>query len=414
MKLALAHYSSPTDISGVTTWFQKLAVRLHSDGVNLAVYLHHFGENPNEASILPFLKDGGVPVEVVARRGSLRADILQTLGFLDRYRPTLFLPQCLNAHYFAAAIAGKQGVPWALTMHSDDPDYWAIAEARPPESFGGKLVCVSEHIADLATRRRFALDPIVIPYGVEIPDRKAAVNCRSFRVAYCGRLVETQKRMSLVMATLIEACRSCSRIVATVIGDGPSLTSCQQAVAMAGLAQRITFTGRLGPQEVKNELLTSQAILLMSDFEGLPVALLEAMAVGVVPVVRAIASGIPELVLHERTGLLVDDQPVNAASALVRLAGDSRLWECCSQAGRALVLQRYSEEACYQRWLSVVHELDGRSTARYPLRIPWRLAVPEGDRRFTAGYPPYRPPWLRVAVRLKNRLRMAARVVLRK
>jgi len=183
---------------------------------------------------------------------------------------------------------------------------------------------------------------------------------------------------------------------------------------MAGLAQRITFSGRLAPQQVKNELLTCQAIVLMSDFEGLPVALLEAMAVGVVPVVRTIPSGIPELVLHERTGLLVDDQPTNAASALVRLAGDPDLWECCSQAGRELVLRRYSEEACYRRWLSVIHELDSRSAVRYPLRAPLRFALPEGDPRFTAGYPPYRPPWVRVAERLKNRLRMAARVVLRK
>jgi len=57
----------------------------------------------------------------------------------------------------------------------------------------------------------------------------------------------------------------------------------------------------------------------MSEFEGLPTALLEFMAAGVVPVVRAIERSIPELVHHERTGLLVGIDLPEAATASFRL-----------------------------------------------------------------------------------------------
>jgi colanic acid/amylovoran biosynthesis glycosyltransferase len=82
--------------------------------------------------------------------------------------------------------------------------------------------------------------------------------------------------------------------------------ACQQLVHHAGLADSIQFLGRVCAEQVQPLRQCSQSILLMSDFEGLPLALLEAIAIEVVPVVRVIESGIPDLVHHERTGMLVE------------------------------------------------------------------------------------------------------------
>ena len=402
MKLALAHYSSSSDISGVTTWFERLILRLHNDGVKLYVHLHHFGDNPQSATILPALTKSGVSVEVVKRGRSLEADVRQTLDFLNRVQPTLFLPQCLNSHFFAAAIAGKQGLPWALTIHSDDPDYWAIANTRPPTEYGGKSVSVSEHIARMLAERGIDHDSAVIPYGVNVLAQTANYRSSPFRVVYSGRIVETQKRLSLVTAALIRSCQINPNIYVKIIGDGPSLASSRKAVTDSGLTSRVTFTGRLTPMQVERELIDAQAILLMSDFEGLPVALLEAMAVGVVPVVRNISSGIPELVHHEHTGLLVDGQPELAAQALSRLAHDPALWQSCSVAARQLVSERYSEDVCYQRWREFIDKLNSTSTVRYPLVIPDLSDLPVHDPRLGAGYPFPKVWYLKVASRLKR------------
>jgi len=385
VRLAIAHYSSPLDISGVSTWLERFALRLHNDGVQLYVHLHHFGDNPEAASILPDLIKAGIPVEVVMRGSTLEDDVRETLGFLNRVQPTLFLPQCLDAHFFAAAIAGRQGLPWVLTIHSDDPDYWKIANVRPPVEYGGKVVAVSEHIARLVKKQGGDSKPAVIPCGVDVPIELARFRNRPFRVVYSGRMVETQKRLSLVTATLIHACQKNPYIYATMIGDGPAIKFSQAAVERAELTQRIVFSGRLSPEQVMRELLDAQAILLMSDFEGLPVALLEAMAVGVVPVARAIPSGIPELVHHEKTGLLVDNNPEAAARTISRLADDPVLWQSCSVAARQLVTERYNENVCYQRWRELIAELCSSSKICYPLDIPDYLDLPVYDPSRNAG-----------------------------
>ena len=100
------------------------------------------------------------------------------------------------------------------------------------------------------------------------------------------------------------------------------------------------------------------------------------MAIGVVPVVRSIPSGIPELVKNNETGFLVDEAPEQAASAIVHLVNHPELWLQHSEASKLLVSKYYSEEICYQRWLNVISELSDRSTVCYPIPIPEILSLP--------------------------------------
>lgn len=222
------------------------------------------------------------------------------------------------------------------------------------------MVCVSRHIRDELNRRTGDGTASVIACGVAIPARTTRFRADPFQVVFSGRIWEHQKRASLVIQTLIRACGASGSVHATLIGDGYSRAACEQQVAEAGLGGAITFTGPLPPSQVHARLLEAQAILLMSDFEGLPIALLEAMAAGVVPVVRRIPSGIPELVDHERTGLLVSEDPAEAAGALQRLADDPELWRRCSTAARDLVAQHYSADSSYLQWRQLLGDLDRR------------------------------------------------------
>lgn len=397
MKIALAHYSATSDISGVTTWLIDFIHRLSASGHTLALHLHHFGPDPQEASILKSLQ--GLPIEVhaVCRSGSLERDSQLTLAFLNRVRPQLFLPQCLHAHYLAAAHAGRQGLPWVFTMHSDDSDYWCVAEALTPEAHGGRSVCVSQFLAQQLLDRLPITQPAVIPCGIAIPEGHANFAADPFRVVFSGRLVSRQKCIYQVIAALIGACRLSPRIEAALLGDGPERAACEQQSQAAGLADRIRFLGRLAPAEVPPLLLRSQAIVLMSDFEGLPVALLEAMAAGVVPVVRDIASGIPELVHHEHTGLLVANDSAEAASALLRLSQDPGLWQHCSEQARSLVQSSYSAEACFRRWRELVKQHSPVSQVHFPLSTTdLRRSLPFNDPRFQSQYSSRPSRWSRL------------------
>ena len=372
MKVAFANYIKPDDISGVTTWLLTLAKRLQSDGISVAI---HFAHNPGEDCRDTFqtreLLELGIHLSWATYKSSLNEDVKQTLQFLNHWQPDIFLPQCISAHYVAAAQAGMHGLPWVLTLHSDDPDYWAAVRSLGTNRHGGTIVSVSQHIQNKLINEGNHQPSSVIPYGVIIPAVSAQPKHDPFRVVFCGRIWEHQKRASLVIQTLIRACQANASIQATMIGEGYARPSCQEQVDAAGLSDAITFTGPLDPSQVQAHLEASQAILLMSDFEGLPVALLEAMAFGVVPVARNIPSGIPELVIHEQTGIIVSDDPDEAAQALLHLAADRALWLRCSAAARTLICDRYSQESSYGKWRLLLEELVQRrttpSSSPYPI-----------------------------------------------
>jgi len=374
--IAFAHYSAKNDISGVSTWLERLATRLHKDGFSVVVYLQHFGSDPKESWLFQSLSQAGITVNAEPRSRYLEDDIYGVLRFLNHHRPQVFLPQCLTANYLGGAIAGQAGLPWALSMRSDDPVYWAIAETLLPETKGGLIVGVSDHICRLAKDKHLATRTFTVPSGTSIPTVTASFSDAPFQVAFSGRVIEEQKRISLVLAAMAQACRQDTRIQCWIIGEGREFSSAQGWVKQQGLEERIQFLGRLSPDEVQAHLAQFQALLLMSDYEGLPVAVLEAMAVGVVPIARAIPSGIPELVHDRKTGLLVDDTPENAAAAIIELANQPDLWSKCSGAAKHLVTDQYSEDACYQRWLQVIDELCRRSNVTYPIPIPRKIELP--------------------------------------
>jgi len=62
---------------------------------------------------------------------------------------------------------------WVLAMHSDDPDYWALADALRPEQVNGRVVAVSAQLASEVGARGLAQHPVMIPYGVPVTTRTA-------------------------------------------------------------------------------------------------------------------------------------------------------------------------------------------------------------------------------------------------
>ena len=90
-----------------------------------------------------------------------------------------------------------------------------------------------------------------------------------------------------------------------VAGVGPEHDDCVRRLEQEGLRDRATFLGRLSGGDVERVLAVSGVLTLPSTQEGMPYVILEAMASGV-PVVSTAVYGIPEMVVHGETGLLVE------------------------------------------------------------------------------------------------------------
>jgi colanic acid/amylovoran biosynthesis glycosyltransferase len=128
----------------------------------------------------------------------------------------------------------------------------------------------------------------------------------------------------------------------TLVGDGPLRPALQAQVAAAGLAGQVTFAGWLDDAGVRAALARSQALVLSSFAEGLPVVAMEAMAAGR-PVIATAIAGVPELVIPSETGWLVPaGDPIALAGAIHALATTppDRL-AAMAAAARARVLARH-------------------------------------------------------------------------
>lgn len=379
--IAFSCYSTPDDISGVSSWLSGLITSLRHENIPLAINLHHIGKDPAEGTFRRQAENLGVEVTGIIMPECTEDSVENTIAFLNRTRPKVFCPQALPPPHFAGKILKASGLPWIFTLHSDDPVYWALAEQTAPDASDGVWVAVSKAIADQARQNFPKADIRVIPCGVDIPEDYAIWNETVFRVVYSGRLVEEQKRVSRVVEALILACHGSPLVAGVIVGDGPEKLALMDKVKLEGLGDRIRFTGRLEHAEVKAELLQSQAMIMMSDYEGLPVALLEGMACGLVPIVMSIRSGIPEIVLPGETGILFEGGPAEAASEIMRMAGKEAAWQKLSGNSRNLVARHYSAKDCLSKWHALFWELEQRSKVIYPIEVPALFHLPPLDSR---------------------------------
>jgi glycosyltransferase involved in cell wall biosynthesis len=174
------------------------------------------------------------------------------------------------------------------------------------------------------------------------------------RVLYIGRVVEEQKRASLLLKVIQQSLKLGLPVTWTIAGDGPDLKMMRKALIEN--QDRVRFLGSVEYAQVPALLTEYDIYFLCSDYEGLPLSLLEAMGAGCVPVVSDLQSGIPEVV-NETSGIRVPiSKPDAYVAALARLSSDrSRLAEMSKNAMQS-VTQEYSTSAMGRRWNKVLEE----------------------------------------------------------
>lgn len=270
----------------------------------------------------------------------------RTLGMLGDVRR--FDPDHIHAHWAtypatsALILSRRLGKPFSFTAHAHDlfvEDHLLAEKVRAAKlvvtisEFNRRYLCA--HI-DGASERRIevihcGVSPSAFPYSSAGRDRA--------RILSVGRLDEIKG-----FAHLVEACHILRKrgvpFRCQIIGSGPLEESLRCQVESLGLNGAIEFAGARPQSEVIGFLEQAGVFVLASvvtasgDRDGIPVALMEAMACGM-PVISTRVSGIPELVEDGVTGLLAS--PGNAAEladCLARLMADPALSERLAGAAR--------------------------------------------------------------------------------
>lgn len=268
----------------------------------------------------------------------------------------------------AAAYPGGRTV--FSILHMDAPYYYDLALRHDADIdvyvtytdyLRRRLVELLPHRADSILLRR---------YGVRIGTRRRPAP-GPLRLLYSGRIDREKGVFDLpeIDARLVDAG---ANVTWTVGGTGPDVDELRRRWTNPAVRWR----GRRSMPEVLAEYEQQDVLVMPSRHEGLPVALLEAGAAGMTPVVSDLPSGIPEVVRNGETGYRIDVGNTAAfAGAIARLAGDRDHLEQTGGAMRDLVSRDWDiavNAGGYERLFERHAEL------RRPR--PHRRAVPYGSR----------------------------------
>lgn len=239
------------------------------------------------------------------------------------------------------------GLPYSFTVHGpeefDKPEFIGLPEKIRRAAF---VVAISSFGKSQLFRwiGHDAWDKIkVVHCGLDLDafDHAPPAPADAPRLVCVGRLCEQKGQLLLIEAAQALALKGV-RFELVLAGDGEMRAELESLIVKYGLKDRVSITGWLTSEQVRKELQAARALVLPSFAEGLPVVIMESMAMGR-PVLTTAIAGIPELVQDGRHGWLFSagalDELVHAIEACLR-ATPAEL-ECMGTMCRESVRERH-------------------------------------------------------------------------
>ncbi|MGI8439072.1 MAG: glycosyltransferase family 4 protein [Thermoleophilaceae bacterium] len=259
------------------------------------------------------------------------------------------------------ALARRAGVPVVLHVHGSHFDDHVASLPRPLATVARRQLASAAAVIALSgewRRRLEHLAPrarvVAVPNGVAVPPPPVPAADGPF-VTF-GRVERRKGSFDLVKAmTLLDDLE----IKLVMAGDG-AVGELRELAAAHELGARVSVREWVDPHERDRLLRSALGFVLPSYAEGLPVALLEAMAQGL-PVVATPVGGIPELIEHDRSGLLVTPGDVEGlAAALKRIANEPELRGRLGAEARRVVEAGFTRRAAMDRLTTLWLDVAGR------------------------------------------------------
>lgn len=214
------------------------------------------------------------------------------------------------------------GIPYSFTVHGPEEfDKPLTLNLNQKIKYASKVIAITNYCKSQLFRWADYQDwpkVEIVHCGLESNffDNSTLNNTRvndTLQFLCIGRLCE-QKGQLLLLEAFSNFIKLGQGGYLTLAGDGEMRDELEQFIEANQLQNNVKITGWVDSNQIKHMLSKSDAMLLPSFAEGLPVAIMEAMATGV-PVISTSIAGIPELLQHNRTGFLVCPGSVGALEA---------------------------------------------------------------------------------------------------
>jgi len=356
---SIVHVLSSYGVGGQERVALDLAIGQKARGHDVSVI--SLAPEPDGAMAQEFA-EAGIPAGRVAKRGGLDPTLVPRLARELRKRGA----EVVHTHnplplIYGAPAARLAGAAAIHTKHGINPGgRGQRLLRRAAAQLTAAFVAVSDTTEAQAREQHDAPASKIrtIPNGIRLdryaPDPEARAAARvelglgdAWVIGTVGRL-DQFKNQSMLVRAAAPLLSSSTRLV--IIGDGDSRLEVEAAIAALPEPRWVVMTGRR--MDVPKLVHAFDVFALSSKSEGLPLVVPEAMSAGL-PIVATAVGGLPSVVDHGVTGLLVPVEEAAFSAALATLAGDHAKAREMGRKAREVALARYSHDRMVDAYLAL-------------------------------------------------------------
>lgn len=373
MKVTICAFDAPNNLDGPTTWIKRLLPYFREKNIESRIIF--LAANDKDLPAYKYFVDEGFECKLIYWELFNDEKVKAILEDVKRFPPDIFITNYFAIPLEAGKWIKKAGMPTVMVLHNDNKYHYDLVKkyaANNDESDVSSVVCVSNLIQQISQQTAPQHKSVkYIPIGAPVTSAIAELSTDGIlNVVYAGRIDEKQKRISDVAHAFCLAAKEVQGTSYTIYGDGPAVPAVQEILNTAGKDLPVQFKGKLKSTDVQAHLLQNQVFVLLSEFEGLPITLMEAMGCGLVSICTNMRSGISDVVTNNVEGFLIDDRRHEFVEAIKKLRDNAALWKQMSQAARQKIISSYSIEACSDQWIELLKELVADAGKKSELIIP--------------------------------------------
>lgn len=314
-------------------------------------------------------REAGVNVQLFPCQGRFdKRTITAVRDFIVREKPSVLHSHGYKANFYFL-LANRGRLPWIVTNHLWKRTNATLKIYAHLDSLVMRkadcIVAVSEQIANDMKQRGIAADKVaIIENGVSL-ERFRIGNKDEMRKAFgfngnekvIGTVASLtpEKGHTYLIDAAREVIHKHPEARFLIIGDGPQRQSLEETTAHLGLSGKVIFTG--SRKDIPEILSLLDAFVLPSFKEGLPMALLEAMAAKV-PVIATKVGAVPKLIEDGVSGILIPPKdPQAIADAAIEVLSDEQGSLKMARKGFERVRDHYSSATMAQKYLALYNDL---------------------------------------------------------
>lgn len=302
---------------------------------------------------------------------------------VKNFNPDVFISDWMPPALYAFKWLKNAGISCVASLRSDDPFFWSLMDifssGKFPDWTACGVFCVSQKLENKLLQKGIKKDTQLkfIPSGVTVPPF-----CTDFftklKIVYIGRLEVRQKQILETVKALCNATKILPNCTVTIWGDGPEKKNVESLISKENCEGKVLLEGSIAQNQIQEKLKDHNIIVLLSDFEGTPGALMDGMAVGLVPICLKCPGGIEELVIDNKTGLLASNRNESFVEKLSLLANNPKLFRELSGSARKHIHENYSLQKTVNQWKEFLLQLEkNKKRMKSELLIPNKISLPK-------------------------------------